>query len=228
MIDAELAILALRARLIATTIATTGSTTLSATSTGYARSSGSFLTDGLKAGMEITSVTGFSVAGNNQATTAQGRMITNVTATAIACTGCATDAAASGRTITVGIPFKRAFDNVVFEPVAGFPYIEEDFVPAGHRVTTMPAATGYAENRGLYVVKVFGIAGTGLSVRRYADEILARFTPGTSFTLGDGTTLRIPREDGPDAGQVTPVEGGWAYCLIEVPYLAESINAVAA
>ena len=228
MISGVLAELALRARLVATTVATTGSTSLSATSTGYARASGSFLTDGFAVGMEITTVTGFSVAGNNQAATSQGRIITNVTATAIACAGCATDAASSGRVITVGVPFLRAYEETIFSPVAGFPYLEEDFVPTTYRVTTVPADNGYAEDRGLYVVKLFGLAGKGLGIRRYADAILARFTPGTEFVLASSSTLRIPMENGPTAGQITPIEGGWSYVVIEIPYLADSLNTVAA
>jgi hypothetical protein len=228
VIDATLAILALRARLLATTIATTGSTTLSATATGYARTTGSFLTENFARGMEITSVAGFSVSGNNQATTAQGRVITDVTATAITCTGCSTDAAASGRTITVGIPFCRALEEVAFTPVAPFPYIEEEFVPATAEVRTIPVATGYAEDTGLYLVKWYAPSGNGLSLRKCAKEVLDRFTSSTTFTLADGTTLRVTARPGPRASQPTRISGGWSYVLIEVPYLGESINAVAA
>lgn len=228
MIDGELALLALRARMVAAVVATTGSTTLSATSTGYARSSGSFLADGFRAGYEITQVTGFSVAGNNQATTSQGRVITEVTALAITCSGCSTDASASGRTIIVGVPFQRAYDDIKLAPVVGYPYIREDFAPATTAVRTIPVRTGYAEDTGLYVITWFGIAGKG-GIRRCADAVLERFTPGTTFALSDGTGLRIPSEQGPYAGQVTPVgDGNWAFCQITVPYIGESINAVAA
>jgi hypothetical protein len=229
MIASSLAHLALRNRMLGTTVATTGSISLSATSTGYARASGSFLTDKFAVGMEITEVTGFSVSGNNQATTVQGRMITEISATAIACTGCATDVAAAGRVITAGVPFRKAFDNVKVTPTPGFPYLEEELVPAPSRVRTLPVAVGYAEDTGLYVVRWFGLSDTDiLAIRRGVDAILARFTPATQFALSDGTTLRIPSENGPRAGQITRVEGGWSYCLLEIPYVGESINAVAA
>lgn len=229
MISGTIAHLALRARLVATTIATTGSTTLSATSTGYARAAGSFVTDGFCVGQEITSVTGYAVAGNNQATTSQGRVITAVTALAIACSGCATDGAAAGRTITVGIPFKRAFDNVELTPTPQFPYLREFFAPATLRNRSFPASGASAEDTGLYVVQYFGLSNTGIGgIRKAADAILARFTPGTSFVLSDGNTLRIPTEFGPKAGQITPLEGGWAFVQIEIPYIGESINAIAA
>lgn len=227
MIDGELALLALRARLLLTTVATTGSATLSATSTGYARASGSFLTDGFRKGHEITLATGFSTSGNNQAITSQGRVITAVSALAITCSGTTTEGSGSGRVITVGIPFQRAFDDIRLAPVQGYPYIREDFVPATARVRTIPANTGSMEDRGLYVVTWFGLSGKG-GIRRCADAVLEQFAPGTTFTLSDGTSLRIPTELGPYAGQITPVDGDWSFCVITVPYIGESINAVAA
>lgn len=226
MLDAEITQLALRARLDATTVATTGSTSLSATTTGYARAAGSFLTDGFRVGMEITSVTGFSTGGNNQATTSQGRMITAVTATAISCSGCTTESAGSGRTITVGIPYQKASEDVAFTPVGGFPYTEEVLVPTGTRVHTFPVSTGHMTDDGLYVVTVYGLSGKG-SLRAYADAILARFAPGTTFTLSDGNTLRIPSQLGPKAGAITRIDGGWSFVVCEIPYVGESINAVA-
>ncbi len=229
MINGTLLHLALRARMLGLTVATTGSTSLSATSTGYARASGSFLTDNFAVGMELTTVTGFSVTGNNQAATAQGRIVTAVTASAIACSGCATDSASSGRVITAGPPFQRAYENVAFDGPAEFPYIEEEFVPATNKVQSFPVISAYTEDTGLYIVKWFGLSGKGPeAIRRGADAVLARFTGGTALTLSDGTTVRIPTEFGPRAGQITRVDGGWSYCAIEIPYVAESLNVIAA
>ena len=56
---------------------TTGTTSLSATATGYARAAGSFITDGFLVGTPIT-VTGFGTVGNNGTAT-----VTAVTATAL-------------------------------------------------------------------------------------------------------------------------------------------------
>lgn len=68
--------------------------TLSATATGYARSSGSFLTDGYAIGDVIWGA-GFTNSVNNGAHT-----ITNVTATDITCTGTTVESAAAGRSLT--------------------------------------------------------------------------------------------------------------------------------
>jgi Domain of unknown function (DUF4397) len=75
---------------------TTGSTSLSATATGYARAAGSFLTNGFKIGQQITA-SGFTNAANNGRST-----ITAVTATTLTVTKSTPtvdEAAATGRTI---------------------------------------------------------------------------------------------------------------------------------
>jgi hypothetical protein len=75
---------------------TTGSQTLSATATGYARATGSFVTNGFAIGDEITA-SGFATAANN------GRsVVTAVTATTIDVTktgGTVAEAAATARTL---------------------------------------------------------------------------------------------------------------------------------
>lgn len=233
MIDHVDALTTIRSRLLGATVATTGSATLSATSTGYARSAGSFLDDDFSVGDEITEATGFSSSANNQATTAQGRVITAVTATAIACSGCSAESASTGRTITVGVPFKRAWSNTKFTPVAGFPYIADRFVPATHNTVTFPPTNAQAHETGLYVVTWFGLSEKGESaIRRGVQAILERFTPGTSLTLDSGDVLRVrganPGDPGPQAGQIIPIEGGWSYCQITIPWWSQSVNLIAA
>jgi hypothetical protein len=228
MIDNRLALTACRTRLLGTTVATTGSTALSATASGYVRAAGSFLDDGFAVGHEITLATGFSGSANNQATTAQGRVVTGVTATVLTCAGNSTESAGSGKTVTVGIPFKREWDGVLLERASGFPYISDRWVPATHNIITFPAQSGQAEERGLYVVTWFGLSGKGTdAIRSGVDAIKARFTPGTTLTLSDGDVLRIRGSDaGPQAGQIIPIDGGWSYCQLTIPWIARSANVV--
>lgn len=228
MLDLTEGTLALRNRAIGVTVATTGSTSLSATSTGYARAAGSFLTDGFAVGMEITLVTGFSVSANNQATTAQGRVITGVTATAITCSGCATDAVASGRVITVGLPFCRAWENTIFTPVSGFPWVDEDMVPATSEMISAPYSGGTVMETGLYVLKYYGLAGKDVSaIFKSMNALLARFTPGTSLTAAT-QTVRVRGDQGPFVGQIIYLEGNvWAVATLTVPYRVYSTNAIA-
>lgn len=221
MISATIAHLALRGRLVATSVATTGSAILARTTTGYTRAAGSFVTDGFAVGQELLEA-GFPTNGYQVIKSVAAGAL-DVEATLVA------SGAAGGRSLTVGLPEGRAFDNTLFTPIAGRPYIEEDFVPATYRVTTIPANNGYGEDEGLYIVKWFGLSGKGIAgIRRCADAVLARFAPGTALTLSDGTQLRVPVTNGPWAGQITPIDGGWSYVVISIPYIGVSINAVAA
>lgn len=229
MLDSVTAQLALRNRAVSVTVATTGTlATLSATATGYARSSGSFLTDGFAPGMEITLVTGFSTSGNNQATTVQGRVITSVTALAITCTGCAVEAAGGSRVITTGLPFDRAWENKAFEPTSGRPYVEEDFAPATSELISVPANGGSLEETGLYVLKVYGVANTGLgAIHKTVDALKLLFTPGTTITSGSDQ-IRVRGDVGPFAGQMIPQGDSWTVRTLTIPWRARTTNAIAA
>lgn len=233
MIGRTVGALALRNRAGGATIATTGAVSLTATTTGYARGAGSFITDGFAPGMEITSVTGAQVAANLQATTAQGRVITAVTAGALTCSGCATEATPFTGTIAVGLPFKRAYENVDFTPATGFAFVEDDFVPAttsllGQRDGGMVVETG------LYVFKLYGLAGYGrAAIDKAIDVLKDRFAIGTQMTAGSltlcvGDVDGNPRQRGPYAGQLLPQGDGRTLCVLTVPWYVLSINAVAA
>ena len=65
----------------------------------------------------------------------QGLVITALTATAMTCAGTVSESAGAGKTLSVGLPSRRAWENVAFAPEPGAPYVEEQFVPGP---TTMP------------------------------------------------------------------------------------------
>jgi hypothetical protein len=228
VIDTVLATQAFRDRCRELVVATTGSATLSATSTGYARSAGSFKDEGFVAGMELTLVTGFSTAGNNQATTAQGRIITAVSDTTLSCAGTTAEDAASGRVLTVGLPFRRAWENLRPETPKGFPYVDEDFLPGVPQLITAPFDGGTVEELGAYVLKWYGLENRDVaSIARCADKLVLLFTPGT--TLLAGTTPVVMRGDSAARrGQVLPQGDGRAVCVIEIPWRAHTSNARAA
>lgn len=234
MIKGRLALVALGNRLLSTVVASHNAVNIAASATAYTRASGSWITDGYLVGMEIVA-SGFTNTGNNgqgviselSATVMTiGRAYNVSTSYAVTDRTMVTEGSASGRTISATIPAMRRWDNTKLTPVAGIPYIEEEFVPATNRNRTVPAATAFNEDTGVYFVKWFGLSDTGESIRVCADAVLAEFAPGTPLTLSDGTTLRIPVDLGPKAGQVTRVDGGWSYSQIELPYIGESINAL--
>jgi hypothetical protein len=220
VIDLAAAHLALRNRALSLVVCTTGSTSLSATATGYARAAGSFLTDGFYVGMEILTA-GFAANGY--------RVLRGVTASALTTNPVpAVESAAGGRTISVGLPALRAWENVTFDPTVGRPYLEEDFVPATERLLSAPAAGGEVEETGLYALKWYGIAGTDiLALRTSVHALKALFTPGTKMTAGSHV-VRVRTDTGPQTGQILPLTGGWSVLTLAIPWWALSTNTIAA
>lgn len=218
-VDDTAATLAFRARARSLVAVTTGATTLSATATGYARAAGSFVTDGFAVGMEITP-SGF--ASNPVA------VITEVTALTLTTAARAVEAAAAGRTIAVGLPALRAWENKDFTRVVGRPYIDDEYVPATSELRTAPANGGTLEETGLYIIKWFGIPDRGVGgIRKPLSALKLLFTPGTSLVAGDHT-IRVRGDVGPFTGQIIPQGSGWSRCTLTIPWRAYSRNAVAA
>ena len=216
MISHTLALLALRAPLLSVTVATTGSTTLAATTTGYTRSSGSFVTDGFRPGMELVP-TGFTQ-------TAVG-VITEVSALAMTIDGGrSAQTSGAGRTLTVGLPSLIGWNNRAITPIAGRPFLEEDFVPAGAQLKTL-VKSGQVDYDGLYVLRWYGLADTGPeAIAACADAVLAAYPPGYAVTLSNGDPLRIRTDVAPYRGAIQPGEPGWAVCTLTIPYRVSTLN----
>ena len=209
---------ALRAKLLTLAdVATTGSTTLEATATGYARAAGSFLTDGFTNGMEVTP-TGFTQ-------TDVGTIIT-VTALAMAINGGRTvEAAGGGRTLAVALPSDRAWENVPFDPTGGRPYVEENYLPGPmDKVTLGPL--GILEADPTYVVKIYVPDGFGIgAARSYTDALFTLFAPTTSITVA-GATVTVRTQPSPFAGQLLQTESGFAVTPFTVPLRVRTANAI--
>lgn len=214
------ALLACRGRALTLSTCTTGSTSLSATTTGYARAAGSFVADGFAVGMEVTG-SGFSVTANNGA-----RVVTAVSALALSCTGCATEAAAVGKTIASGLPTLRAFENVTLTPVAGQWFVEEDYLPGpASQFTTGPR--GWIEVTPQYVLKLYAPPGTGATaLYKAADALLTLFAPRTAITLSTGDVLRVRTDVAPYRGQLLQDAAGFAVVVITVPLRGETANTI--
>jgi uncharacterized protein DUF4128 len=211
-----LAELALQNRLAGVTVVTTGTMTLAATATGYTRAAGSFLTDGFAAGMEVTPV-GF--------TTTTRQMVTKVEALTLTTGAHTVDSAAGSRSLAVGLPEIRAWENIGVTPIAGRPYVEADYVPATAQLLTAPSAGGVVEETGLYVTRLYGVANTGfLALAKYAGAILALFPPGATLNLSDGSALRYRENPGPFRGSARADTPGFAVVTITVPWRSYTTN----
>ena len=219
MVDLSAVDLAFRVRAATLSVATTGSTTLASTATTYTRASGSFITDGFTVGSEVTP------SGFPQTDTG---VITAVAALTLTISGGRDVASgASGRTLTVGLPALRAYDNRDFTPVAGRPFVETELVPATMTLRTGPAQGGTVVQTGLFVVRWYGLANTGaLGIRKAVDALGALFTPMTALTAG-ANTVRVREDVGPFASSISQRPGGWAVSTLTIPWRAFSANTIA-
>lgn len=210
---------ALKARLLTLQIATTGSVTLSATATGYARASGSFVSDGFVVGMELTP-TGFP--------TNPVDVITDVTATLITTrTAHPTASASAARSLTVGLPSMRAFDDEEIEPDPGTPYVTAEFSPSTNTLVTIAENYGRAEETGEYFITVYYPKGhSAVALSPTIEALRALFTAGTKITVGSDT-LRLRWNPAPRAGAFLP-DGPFMRCQFTAWWACDTRNLIAA
>jgi hypothetical protein len=213
MIDTVAATLALRNRLLTLVVATTGGATLSATANGYARTVGSFIDDRFRVGEEITPA-GFGANVPAMIVARTATLITTDTTHTV-------EAAAAGRSLSVGVPTGRAFELVPFiggasgAPIAGRPYIQESLLPGGQ---SSPGFGPLMDEDGLYSIKWVGLEGKGTeAIRDPVNAIKALFAPGTKIPVG-AADFRVRKDLAPSAGEIIPQGDGWAICEVLIPW----------
>lgn len=217
MIDHASYQIAMRARALTLSVATTGLITMSATATGYARTVGDFQADGFWPGMEITPA-GFAV---NTA-----RVITDVAPLAITVSGAvAVQAAGAGRSLTVGLPAARAWENVTLVPTTGVPFVEEQYIPGPSAQVTM-GPNGEIELLPMYALHIHLPANTDITVSRYVDALIRLFAPRTAIALPNGDVLRVRSDVGPFPGQLQQSRPGFAVKPLTIPFRLRTTNSI--
>lgn len=221
MIDEALLQAAIRSRAESLVVATTGSATLSATATGYARATGSFITDKFLVGQEVTP---------SAFTQTTPGLITAVSALALEINGGRTvQAAGSGRSLVVGLPALRAYDNKTITPLGYRHFITEELVPGATVIKTWPTRLGRFQEEWLSVWTWYGVAGTGAAgIRACVDAFKRLFASGTNLALSDSTSAFVRGDVAIKSGQILPVDGGWARCTITIPLRGSTQNVIAA
>jgi hypothetical protein len=202
--------LAMRTRLRSLQVCTTGSIALAATTTGYTRVTGSFVADGFRAGMEITP-TGF--------TANPVSVITAVTASTLQVADTrAAQGSAGGRSLSVALPLSQAWEDVKFQPVAGRPFVIEQYLPGpGELITLLPG--GSVEYLPQYVVQVVTPAYTGGAASYgYADAILQHFPVGLVLIASDGSEARVRGQPAPFSSQLIPYTDGAMVVTVSIPF----------
>jgi hypothetical protein len=217
MIDEIVLQLALRDRAKTLVVATTGVLSLAATALGYTRTTGSFVDDGFWPGMEITPA-GFSVNAL--------RVITDVSALTITVSGAVTpEAVSGGRSLTAGLPSNRAWENKVFQPTAGVPWVREEFLPGPTAQVTL-GEHGELEATPMYALSISVAANTGLTAKRYVNALRVLFAPRTIIPLSTGDFLHVRADTGPYAGQLQQSEPGFAVQPFTIPLRLRSFNSI--
>jgi hypothetical protein len=220
VIDHHALQLALRARALTLTVAECSGVNLSASGSGFVRASGSFLTDGFSLGMEVLA-DNFSDSDNDGYW-----IVTNVSATTLTVDGSLNaESAGANKTLTVGLPSSRAWENIEFEPTTGSPWVEEQLIPAGSRQISV-GPEGTLETRLLYSLAVHAVENKGVGApNRYADALLELFTPRTSITFGS-LTARVRTDTGPYRGQMLRRKPGYMTVPVTFPLEVYSQNTI--
>jgi hypothetical protein len=219
---------ALRTKLLTMTVATTGTLSLATTTTGYTRAAGSFLTDGFAAGMEITPA-GF--ANNSLAVITHVSALT-ITAKRIVTTvvegkptyslaALTAEAAAGGRSLTVGLPSQRAWENDEFQPTAGIPWVREEFNFGPHEQITIGEG-GDLRGEPQYFVHFNVPAGTRLTAKRYTHAGRVVFAPTWIPVVGG--TIRPRAKPAPLTGPLLHIGAGFAGQTLQIPIEVRSPN----
>lgn len=207
---------AMRRKLLELVVATTANDAmLAATATGYTRTDGgSFITERFAPGMEIVP-TGF--------TGATRQVIAKVTVNQLVVAGpVIPDTVLAGRSISVGLPAIRLWEDISVPPSPGYPYVEEQYVPGPAEVVERGVVR--TEVRPMYTPRVYvplvvagvqvGNAGDGM----YADAILELFPSGSVLPCDDGTVLCVRGSPAPTRFQRSYAAVGWSCIPITIPF----------
>lgn len=210
MVNDFLLLTALRAHLKTLTVATTGVTSLAATADGFTRDVGSFIDDGFVRGMEVKP-SGF--ADNTPA------IVTRVDPLTLYVEGGRTaEALAIGRSLVVGLPEQRAWENMPFTPEDGRWYIDEDYLPGPSGRATLGKENYEIDAFPTYVIQLYGLGGKGVqALYTVASQILLLFRPNLDILMAGGNVARVRSDTAPFRGQVVPEGTSHALITITIP-----------
>lgn len=224
MLDHLLLREAFRARLLTLVVATTGTTNLEATATGYARPAGSFVTDGFLGGMEVVGA-GFSSANNSASLSLPPAILeTVVVATPLVAKvkgGRTIQAVAGARTLSVGIPLDRRWAGTQTPEVsapATRPNIVEQWVPG------LTEDDGGIVDTGFAVYTWNGLANYGIATMlRQMAALRNHFPPGLSFTV-NSDIVRITGKPAPQFTQPITTDNGLESSTFRIPWRVMTTN----
>lgn len=200
---------AFRQRALTLVVATTGSTDLGANAAGYTRATGSFITDGFAAGMEVIG-TGFggSVGAAGIADTP--------TALALPIIGGRTvTAPAAARTLAVALPLDRRWQgtqNTATTAPATRPAISDKWVIG------RAADSGGIVDTGFYLLTWNGLSNKGtLAMFRQMQGLRDLFPPGFIFVIGSDR-IRVTGDPAPNFTTPETTTNGYDFSQLSIPW----------
>lgn len=224
MADMAAVHLALRNRALTLLVAETNAAhALAATTNGYTRATGSFLTEGFIEGQELVP-SGFAA---NPAD-----VVESVTALELRTVGSrSAEVAAGGRQLKSGMPATFVLENRAMNRKQGRPYVVEEFSPSTAQQITSPPNGGVVEETGQYFLTWYGLTTVGpiravgvAALRAGVEKLRKLFAPGTKMSA-DGGYVVVRGSPAPQSGQVTNV-GGWAALQLKISWRISSNNAI--
>lgn len=230
--DAQMAV---RGKLLSLAVTTTGNISMSASARGgdqgrsaFIRAAGDFRAAKLRVGMEAVAAGFAAQAGYNNgpatilAISVDGTIVT-VDRDLI------DEAAATPRSLAVGLPALRAWENRSFDEAKTDrrPYVDEQYIPGpGNQVGCGPQ--GYLYKNPTYFTTLYIPRGVGIGAdSRYGDAIEVLFAPGTPIAIpGHNEPLRVRRDVDPVKGQRQFAVDGYVTIQFEIPLEIWTPNAI--
>jgi hypothetical protein len=129
--------------------------------------------------------------------------------------------------LKVGLPALRIWDNKTGSPDATVPYVEGEFMTQPGTLLSGSAQGGYREDRGLFVLRWYGLSNFGaLGLRRCVEALMDLFTPHTTFEAGPNDVVRIRGDSTPDVSRVTQRASGHALVTVTIPWRVYRRNVI--
>ena len=209
----------LRVRLLTLSVISPPAASLAVTGKTFVRTIGSFLDDRFAPGMEIIG------AGMDDPANELPAIVTAVTISVLSVNRIlVAESDGPGKSFTAGLPSRRSWENDVFTPDQGFPFVEEEYLPGPTEQITLGPG-GLIEAEPMYVVRVHVPENTGPEAANlYGDALVSLFAPRTAISLDNGDVLRVRASPGPFRTQLLELKPGWATVPVTIPLRIRTTN----
>lgn len=119
---------------------------------------------------------------------------------------------------TVGLPTRREWENIPFDPEDGRWYISEDYLPGTSFLIAGNYQRGELDVYPALMLRLYGLGGTGVeALYTVADKIVNLFPPGLALPTVDTHVLLVRGDQAPSRGQLVAQGAGFVAIPITIP-----------